>query len=648
MPRKKREKQYQGHTATPYRPTVRTVRASLTTETGDGQQDGHIWLARIAKTKRAREEMRNGAKDWRRYMEWFEGEQWMERGEDVTIASDNARNTATVNVTGSIALSYMPFLINGQIKFKLKARKPSDAVSAEIQQGLLNYEWMERGMTEEAKRIVQDVVTIGHGIGKTGYVIEVDEARRKSDGEINYKDYIRKDAAYIERVDPLSFLFDLSAKDGTLKTARWCAECFFATYDDVMANANYDQSVLERIHAGNYSFTTHTGFHGVGADDPQWGQRLTAAVPEDRLVALWEIWDKKFRKRYIFAEGVPVPLVEESWPYDYLDGFPFVKIDYIRVANKPYGMGVMRQAEDQQIQLNRIRTAQFNHVRSHQRKFLAIAGAISNEEVKNFADLPDGAVLTAERPDAIQPIPDAPMSQDFQVVEARIASDIQQLTGADALLQGRPLPSRTTAGEVSARTNILRLKADDRVSAVEVGVTELARQVMQHLKAHRTLPDVVEIVGAQGAYWKEYTSEEIQADVDVSVEYFAAPKFDPALDRQQRLQILQLGVQALPAMQAAGAQDALDIPALFGWVLESFEQKDAGRFFKPALIPQPPLVEQEPTAGQGLPPALAGDLAPAPLPEEANAGMFESPDVEALLMQLRGQGIGGTGQLPQV
>ncbi len=645
MPRKK--KTYEGHEAKTYKPGVRRVQTPLSTETGDGKRDGHIWLSRLAKTARQREEMRNGAKDWRRYYEWFEGEQWMERGmEGHSLATDNARNTATVNVTGSIALSYAPFLINGDIKFKLKARKPSDVVSSDIQQSLLNYEWQERGMTAQAKEIVQDVVTIGHGIGKSGYVVEVDEARRKSDGAINYKDYIRQDAAFIERVDPLMFLFDLTAKDGTLKTARWCAECFHAPYDDVMANAEYDQKVLQQISAGNYSPTTRAGFDNH--DDPAWGQRLTAAVPEDRLVALWEIWDKKFRKRYIFAEGVPEPLIEESWPYDYLDGFPYVKLDYIRIANKPYGMGVMRQAEDQQIQLNRIRTAQFNHVRSHQRKFLAVAGAIAPEEIKNFGDLPDGAVITAERPDAIQPIPDAPMSADFQVVEARIASDIEQLTGADALLQGRPLPSRTTAGEVSARTNILRLKADDRVSAVEGGITELARQTLQHLKAHRTLPDVVKIVGAQGAYWQEYTPEDIQADVDVSVEYFSAPKFDPALDRQQRLQILQLGVQALPAMQAAGAQDALDVPALFGWVLESFEQKDAGRFFKPALIPQAPLEEQTP--GQGLPPALAGQMAPTPVPEQPSTGGVpgEGLNPEDLMMMLRGGGVAGNGALPQI
>lgn len=642
MPRKPRQKApkvYEGHD--PGRVVtapVMTVKGHFVTETGDGKKDGRIWLARISKTAQLRKAMRNGSDDWKRYYSWFEGEQWMERGMiSHTLASDNARNTATVNITGSIALSYMPFLINGQIKFKVKPREEENIESAEIQQGLLNYEWQERGMTEACKEIVQDVVIIGHGIGKTGYVVEVDDARRKGDGEIEYRDYIRKDAAYIERVDPLLFLYDLSARDGSLKTARWVAECSFATYDDVMANTAYSRSALDMVNTGVYTLSFRAGFEGIGSSTPPYGQKIDQVIPEDHLVALWEIWDKKYRKRYVYAEGLPVPLIEEDWPYDYLDGFPYVKIEYIRVPNRPYGMGVMRLAEDQQIQLNRIRTAQFLHIRSHNRKFIALAGAVEPEQLTDFTDLPDGAVITVERADAIMPIPDAPMSQDFQLIEGRIASDTQQLTGADALLQGQQLPSRTTAGEVSTRTNIMRLKADDRVSAVEVGVTELARQVLHHLKANRTLEDVVRIVGPEGDAWRTYTPDEIRADADVTVEYFAAPKYDPGLDRQQRLQFLQLAIQAIPLLAQTAAPQQVDIVNAFNMALKGFDDVELHTLFRPNVV-GPPQQQQ----GGGLPPALA----PAPIPGQPANGAGQS--LEDLLMQLQGAGVGGSGALPAV
>lgn len=639
MPRKKRlPPTTSPRGAAPKAPIRRagTVRASLVNETGNGKEDGLIWLSRLAKTKRLRDEQRNGSKDWLMYRRWYESEMWVNRETLAGGGSENARDTATVNTLGSIAMTYQAFLQNGNIKFKLKARKPSDVVSAQIQEALLNYEWQERTMSSPVKRIVQDVCVIGHGIGKTGYVVEVDEARKESDGVINYSDVIRQDAAYVEYVDPLNFLFDLSAKDGSLKTARWVAECFYVPYPDVMANDKYDQDVLAQIHTGAYAMGTRMGYEGVGPSNSVWEQPINAMTPEDSLVALWEVWDKKFKKRYIFAENVPEPLLEESWPYDYLDGFPFVKIDFIAVNGRNYGMGLFKLAEDQALQLNRIRTNQFHHIRSHKRAFQASPGIDPNELTK-FTDGPDGVVFVADQPDAIKPVQDAPMSQDFQIVEARIQRDIEQLTGADSLLQGAQLPSRTTAGEISTRVNITRLKAEDRVWAVEQGVTDLARQVLQHLKANRTLEDVIEIVGAEGAYWQRYSHEDIQAETDVTVEYFAAPKFDPALDRQQRLQILQLGVQAIPAMQQAGAQETIDMVQLFNWVLKGFDLADAGIFFKPALTPTAPLVEQPAGAGQGLPPALAGQLAPAPLPEQPNVGApGEGLSQQDLFMQLMG------------
>jgi hypothetical protein len=628
-------------------PRNNTIRVPTVSETGNGTNDGNIWLARIAKTLRQREDMPNGAQDWKRYYEWFEGDQWNERGLEVGgLSSDNARNTATVNITGSIAQTFVPFLINGEIRFKLTPRKMIDTKSAEIQQALLNYEWSKNEMTSECKAIVQDVVIIGHGIGKTGYIIELDETRKKSDGSINYKDYIKKDNPYIERVDPINFLFDLTAKDGTLRTARWCAERFFTPYADVVANKDYKTEVLAMINTGAYTFDITSGFSfndAAAQNLGNYGSELTQITPEDQLVPLWEVWDKKYRKRYVYAQNVPIPLLEEVWPYDYLDGFPYIRCDYIRVPNKPYPMGVMRQVEDQQIQLNRIRTSQFNHIRSHGRKFMAVAGRVLPEHLKDFQDMPDGGVIQVEAPEALIPIQDATMSQDFQIVEARIQSDIEQLTGADALLQGKPLASRTTAGEVSARTNILRLKADDRVSAVERAVTELAIQVLMHLKKFKTLPDVVKIVGLQGEYWKEYTNEEIQAETDVTVEYFSAPKFDPALDRQQKLQILQLAVQAMPAMEKQG--DQIDMPALFNWILKGFDLKDAGEFFKKALVVTPPLEEVKQEVKQDQ--AIAGMNAPQPIPEGiGNPGEGES--IEDILMGIQGSGVVGSGELPGI
>ncbi len=623
-------------------------------ETGDPWKDGPIWQSRLTKTLNMRMQSDNGDRHWTAYWNWFNGRQW--QYEDTgkggwELYSDTIRGVYTNNIVQGIASGYMPFLLNGEIKFKVKPQRPQDVNAATLQTAILNYEWREREMTEEVKKVIDDVVIIGHGIGKTGYVVEVDEARKKRDGKIEYRDYVKKDAAFIERVSPLDFIFDLSAKDGTLKTARWCAERTYVPLPDLVANPKYDKKVTDVIYSGggSYTISMRSGFAaGSAAADALFGKEMMAKVPEDSLVAVWEIWDKKHRQRIVMAEGLPFPLMTEDWPYDYLDSFPYVMIPFLRAPGLLYPIGVARQLKDSQLQTNRIRTQQVQNVRAQKNMYGYLKGQVDKEDLQDFADLPALSAIGMERPDALFNIPNPPMNRDALILEQSIAADARQQTGADALFQGQQLPDRTTAAEIGTRTNLVRLKADDKISNVERGVTDLARQVLQHLKAHRVQDDVIEIAGLLGSQWQTYTAEEIQAETDVDVSYFAAPKYDPALERQQKLQVLQLVVQALPVLQQTGAAQTVDMTQLLAWLLLSFDDiKDAGRFFKPALTVQPPLQEQPPGAGEGLPPALAGGLAPGAVPTQpTNGGPPGAPSAQDLLMQIMGQA-GQPGSVPQ-
>src|SRR5262245_12072775 len=547
-------------------------------ETGDPKLDGEIWLSRIAMTRQARLMRKNGERDWRRYYRWYEGEQWDDRGgQGSNVSSDNPRETATINKTGSIINSIVPFLINDEIKFLLKARRPEDDVSAEIQQALLNYEWRKRKMTNAMKTCARDMVIIGHCIAKPGYTVEVDESKKpKDDGVINYADYVKRDAPYVERVNPLNFIWDWAGKDRTLNTARWCAEVFFVPYADVIVNQDYNPEVIGMMYSGDYTPTTQTAWETMGVP-PGWMKGMQSfALPEDNLVTLIEVWDKKFRNRMIFADGCPYPLLVSDWPYDYLDGFPYVMAKYIDVPNQPYGLGLPRWIEDQQVQLNRMATLEQDVARKSRPRYKA-SEQTNPEEVVKFQNGDD--IVVGD----IQPIPPADLSQMFQVIQANIQRAIEEMTGADRLLQGGPLPSRTTAGEVGTRARLTGLKLDQHVTDFEEFVEECAIQILGHLKKFRTTADVIEVVGLEGAFWHEYTNEDIQAGVDVEVNYFAAPKVDPALENQHKKEILQLAISALPVLAQQGAPETFNLVEIFRWLLK--DEKDIARFFRPALIP---------------------------------------------------------------
>src|SRR5262247_2183782 len=146
-------------------------------------------------------------------------------------------------------------------------------------------------------------------------------------------------------------------------------------------------------------------------------------------------------------------------------------------------------------------------------------------------------------------------------------------------------------------------------------VEEVATQVLKHLKKFRTTSDAIKVVGLEGAEWHQYSNEDIQDDVEVDVEYFAAPKTDPDLMRQQKLQVFQLAVQSLPVLAQTGAPNTFDMEALVGWVLESFPQKDIGRFFRPAQQ-QLPEMQVGVKGDGGMTASIGGMFAPAPIPQQ--------------------------------
>ncbi len=621
MPRKTRTEKLSPKPAASPSPVVRTVKTDVVHETGNGKEDGQIWLARIAKTKRLRERRRNGSRDWERFYLWHELEMWHERGMDgKDLASDSPRDTAVVAKSTSIALTYISFLTYNRIKFKCKPRRvrsDADVKSARIQTALLNYEWGERGMQEQAVRLAEDTVIIGHSVARTNYVVEVDESQREDGREIEYREYVRKDAATLERLDPMLFLFDLSGRDGTLRTARWTAEGFFIPYADLIANTKFNREVLDQISSGNYPLNKRSGYEGIIEDEPQWRQ-LGSETPEDSLALIWELFDKGYKKHYYFAEGVPVPLLEEDWPFtvdgrNYLDGFPYTLINYIHTPNSPYGMGVYRLMEDDQMALNRLRTAEFHWVKINGRKYVA-KGDIHPNELTKFTDGPPGTVIKLQQGSDIEPVPDAPMPADYDRVEARIQANMEETSGSDALMQGRALPSRTTAGEIAARTNLAGLKSEARVGEFERGITEIGRQILQHLKANRTVEDVIEIVGPEGAEWVEYSWEDIQSEVDIEVEWFAAPKYDPALDRQQRITVMDILTRAAPIM-AKQTGRTVRFDKVAEWVTSSFDDSpEISTFFQDA-----PLLPQQGGEGGGgtTTPQLGGALAPGQVPQDA-------------------------------
>lgn len=642
MPRK-----YRPPTAnTSDRMRVNRASAPVVEETGDAEKDGPLWMSRIMKTIHMRMEADNGDRHWQAYRNWFNGKQWQfeDTGKNSwDLYSDTITSVYTNNIVQSIASAYMPFLLNGKIEFKVKPKpnRPGDANAAEIHTSLLNYEWNERECTEQVKKVIDDVVVIGHGIAETSYVVEVDEARRKGQGNIEYRDYVKRDAAIVEWVDPHDFLHDLTGRDGTPRTGRWAARRTWIPIANVVANKRFDTNVVRLIESGaaSHNLTSRSAYRNDARFSAGgiFGKDLAVRIPEESSIALWEIWDKGHRQVITMAEGLPYPLAAEPWRYQYLDGVPFVMIQFLRAEGLLYPIGVARQLKDPQLQANRIRTQQIQNVRAQKNMYGATDG-VKKEAIEDFANLPPLSVIRMERNGDLFAIDNPQINRDNLILGQAVEADGAKATGADAIFQGETPAARTPAGVVTTQVNVMRLKADDKVQNVENGVNEIARQMLQHLKANRIQSDVVEIVGLLGSQWREYSHAEIQAETDVTVSYFAAPKSNPDVERQQKTQVVQVAAQIDPLMAQSGSPYRINFVEAFAWLLKSFPDfQDVGRFFTPALSVPPELQQTLAPAGTGLPPALAGQLAPQQIAGQPSvADPAEGLSSEDLLMRILG------------
>lgn len=586
--------------------TTQTSNSLKRKEKPTGISAYEMWLNKIHAAINWRKGHWNGDENWKRAYKLYGGKHWRYNDEE-NPSADEARDLITVNITMSTINNMVPFLINSNPFFLCKPRKPSDSVQAMIQQEYVNYDWNLQNMTPQVKECVLDAGIIGHGIAKTGFTFELDQAVSKATGNIVYEDYVREETPFLVRVDPFNFIYDPTATDRSLATARWCAEILYQYYDDVIENGSYDSAVRNKIKNGVYQPSLLSGRHDTPVD---W--EMTDWFNDDKIVAepniirLFEVWDKKHRKYYLLADGVPEPLIEKDWPYDYLIGFPYRRLDFIKVPNSHYPVGIPYSIEDQQFELDRTRTGMFQHRRRFNRKY-EILDTLEEDSRRKLQEGEDGALIPVRQLNSIRPIEDAPLPQDYWQVEAIIKQDVMELSGMDALIRGGPLPSRTTGVEVNTRTNIFRMKIDDLVDRTDRFVLQLGKDVLAHIKANTVKSRVVKIVGMQGQYWVNATSDDIQAEVDVTMETVAAPKTNPDIDKQQSLQLLQLAAQIAPVMQQLGQPLQINFPELFAWTIEKFGYKDVGRFFTRALMPTPPLQEQGEDSNSLNPPPSEGN-----------------------------------------
>jgi hypothetical protein len=294
----------------------------------------------------------------------------------------------------------------------------------------------------------------------------------------------------------------------------------------------------------------------------------------------------------------------------------------------PYGPGLPMLMEDQQHEKNRIRTAEFQHRRKFsKRKFIISQNAVANasEMEKLLNDKDEYIVVQGTADQSIKELPAPPLPSDNYRVDAVIDEDIRQILGQDELATGKALPSRTTAREVDVRQGLIGLKAQERVERVDELAYDAAEQILAHLQANLEKPRMVRIAGPDGASWERLTKEDIQGKYGMEMQSSSKEEFDPANEKAQRMQIMQVLIQN--AEYAAQQGVGVDIIGLTEWTLEAFDRPEVERFF----------YQMEPEPG---PEQLEQEISTQPMPDDIQSTSVNQGSLDAGAMGGMSGGLG--------
>lgn len=622
-------------------------------EPKSGKEAAALWHRRLEKAVEFRDKHWNGPKTWRAANKLVKGDHWKEKKDPDALDSDTPDDKIKVNLAGSVSQDFEAYLMRRPPSFTGEAaERAEDQTSAEMQGNLLNYFWKEQRMQKQAKRAVRDMINIGHGIIRTGWVQElVESINPNRDGKVEYRDIIKAEMPVIKRVSPFRFVFDEHASEYDLESARWAAEMILMPLADMMTSQkyNHDKSgskIINKIKSGDIV----PNFY-----DPHEHDKARLAIRsvidsdglEDdgelgtKLVVVYDVWDKKHNAHFHVLAGVNDDfLFYEEWPYPYLDGFPFIMGSYIELNDTHYAKGLMIELQDQQHELNRVRTAQFQHRRKLGRSLYMVLEAVNDSELTKLRHGKDGDAIKVPHMNAIAEVPQPNLPNEAYQMENIIKEDIRQLSGQNAMMAGAGLPSRTSAAEVNKRASYSEMKMEDRIMAVDDLILRVGAQVLQHAKANMKKEKVIRIMGAWGNEWVEMTPEDIKAEVDLNLISTSTPKGETDLEKSTATNLVNMVLQQLPTLQQMGVQ--LNMVEMFKWVFRKYgAEKEAGRFF-PGLsepsgpqLPSPEVAAamMEMQGGQPSPPGVGGPG----IPDEQMGAQMEGVQPESLAQGPQGQ-----------
>lgn len=431
-----------------------------------------LWCARI---ERREKYLKNKADSshWERYIQEYQG--------NFSELLSGTSKVIPLNLIYAYVRTEIPSLYLQDPYFEFTPKKRTTIESAKLKEIAVNDIWHRKKFKREIKKGIQDGKLVGHAWYKVGYnanLGNLEEFENNTENS-NEEDY------FFYRLNWRHVLFNDEAVDPPFD-ATWIAQKFF-----VPLNVAQKTPGWKNAHLLN-------GVKLSGNEKREDGKNLSDGSEGDTLFAeLYEIWDKVNKKVLIFSMQKNVGILHErAWPYEQMQGFPFLFLNLSFVNDDPYGISDVGMGEAHVLEKTKIRTAFLEHLKRGNRQLLTKKDNFEQEAKDAYRNGEDSALLECENPEAVKSLPYAPFQPDVFGLESRLDDDLSQIWGQrpnDRAGQART-QTRTKFELQSQNVGTTNRLAEQQNIIQDIAV-EAAEKLSSLLEQYATEPFYVRLTG---------------------------------------------------------------------------------------------------------------------------------------------------------
>ncbi len=501
-----------------------------------------LWMARIERREKRLKD-KSAREHWERYIREYTG--------DFSELLSGTQRVIPLNLIYAYVRTEIPSLYQQDPYFEFTPKQSTTIGSAKLKEMAVNDIWHRKKFKREVKKGIQDGKLIGHAWYKVGFNADGGnlEAHENNTESSTAGDY------FFYRLNWRHVIFNDEAIDPPFD-ATWIAQKFFIPLKAAQDNKDWAQE-RQNINGVKLSGDEKTEDKREIVSDTSQGDVAFAE--------LYEIWDKVNKKVLIFCKQPNVGVLHERpWPYEKMQGFPFMFLNLSFVNDDAYGISDVGMGERHVMEKTKIRTAFLEHLKRGNRQLITTPNNFEQDQKDAYQKGEDSALLEAENPEKVYAVPYAPFQPDVFQLESRLDDDLSQIWGQRPNDRAGQARTQTrTKFELQSQNVGTTARLAEQQNIIEDLVEEAAEKLSSLLEQYATTPFWVRLTGYKPEQIAQMlsqrpsatasdsvttrdgftiTSDDIKGPVDVRIKEGSAVP----LDKQGKISLLKELIQLAP------------------------------------------------------------------------------------------------------